>query len=250
MSHLQPCLQFANWTSDIYKKLTENKTVSSIPLILIMFVWTCSTSDALTKSATDQYLSQCIEIGLLRQHVGRWLCHFSFLITIVHVCNKSWQHSTTDLTIIVIITIITVDQTAAITFCCTFTKFWIHTQPFYGSLDFVSDNPGEPVPEETFTHSHLLWSSIILYLLPPSIMIHGILPVQFTFSTISLQVFFGLPLALASSTSHSICFFPNHCLLFAAHPHTITTCFAIVSRLCYLILVSFSTFYLELYFVA
>jgi len=30
-----------------------------------------------------------------------------------------------------------------------------HTQPFYGSVDFVWDNPGEPVPEETFTHSHL-----------------------------------------------------------------------------------------------
>jgi len=71
------------------------------------------------------------------------------------------------------------------------------TQPFYGSLDFVWDNPGEPVPEETFTHSHLLWLSVIPYLLPPSITIHGILPVQFTcltvFSTISLQVFFGLP---------------------------------------------------------
>ena len=29
-----------------------------------------------------------------------------------------------------------------------------HTQPFYGSLDFVWDYLGEPVPEETFTHSH------------------------------------------------------------------------------------------------
>jgi len=29
-----------------------------------------------------------------------------------------------------------------------------HTQPFYGSVDFVRDNPGEPVPEETFTHPH------------------------------------------------------------------------------------------------
>ena len=27
-----------------------------------------------------------------------------------------------------------------------------HTQPFYGSLEIVRDNPGEPVPEETFTH--------------------------------------------------------------------------------------------------
>jgi len=30
------------------------------------------------------------------------------------------------------------------------------TQPFYGSVEFVRENPGEPVPEETFTHySHL-----------------------------------------------------------------------------------------------
>ena len=27
-----------------------------------------------------------------------------------------------------------------------------HTQPIYGSVEFVRDNPGEPVPEETFTH--------------------------------------------------------------------------------------------------
>jgi len=27
-----------------------------------------------------------------------------------------------------------------------------HTQPFYGSLDFVRDNPGEPGPEGTFCH--------------------------------------------------------------------------------------------------
>ena len=32
-----------------------------------------------------------------------------------------------------------------------------NTQPFYGSMDFVRDNPGELVPEETFTHSHLSW---------------------------------------------------------------------------------------------
>ena len=61
-----------------------------------------------------------------------------------------------------------------------------HTQPFYGSLDFVRDNPDEP--EETFTHSHLSWSSDIAYLLSPSITIHGILSVQLTrltvFSTI------------------------------------------------------------------
>jgi len=52
-----------------------------------------------------------------------------------------------------------------------------HTQLFYGSMDFVRDNPGEPVPEEVFTHLHLSWSSIIPYLLHPSTTIHGILPV-------------------------------------------------------------------------
>jgi len=61
-----------------------------------------------------------------------------------------------------------------------------HTQPFYGSLDFVQDNPGEPVPEETFTKSHLSWSSVVSYLLPPSITIHGILSVQLK----CLSVFF------------------------------------------------------------
>jgi len=30
-----------------------------------------------------------------------------------------------------------------------------HTQPFYGSLDFVRDYLSEPVAEEIFTHSHL-----------------------------------------------------------------------------------------------
>jgi len=30
-----------------------------------------------------------------------------------------------------------------------------HThKPFYGYLDFVWDNPGEPVPEETPTHTY------------------------------------------------------------------------------------------------
>ena len=43
---------------------------------------------------------------------------------------------------------------------------------------------------------------------------------------------------------------PNHCLLFATRAHTIATCFAVVPRLCDLILVSLSTLYLEFYFVA
>jgi len=34
---------------------------------------------------------------------------------------------------------------------------------------------------------------------------------------------------------------PNHCLLFATHFHTITTCFAVVLRLCHLFLVCLST---------
>jgi len=39
------------------------------------------------------------------------------------------------------------------TMCNCWSLSHTNTQPFYGSLDFVWDNPGEPVPEETFTHS-------------------------------------------------------------------------------------------------
>ena len=62
-----------------------------------------------------------------------------------------------------------------------------HTQPFNGSMDFVWDNPSEPVPKETFTHSHLPWSTIILYLLPPSTAIVDILPVQYLCLTVFLH---------------------------------------------------------------
>jgi len=86
-----------------------------------------------------------------------------------------------------------------------------HTQPFYGSVDFVWDNPGEPVPEETFTHSHSSWSSIILicFLHLLRSMVSSLFNPRAlqSFSTISLQVFFGLPLGLAASTSYSIHFF-------------------------------------------
>jgi len=61
---------------------------------------------------------------------------------------------------------------------------WWQTQLFYDSQYFVRDNLGEPVPEETFTHSHLSWSPVSPYLLPPSITIHGILPVQFACLTV------------------------------------------------------------------
>jgi len=85
-----------------------------------------------------------------------------------------------------------------------------HTQSFYSSLDSVMHNPSEPVPEETFTLSHLSWSLVIPYLLPSSITIHGMLPVQFMCLTVffhNLQVFFGLPLGLAPSASYSIHFY-------------------------------------------
>jgi len=106
--------------------------------------------------------------------------------------------------------------------------------------------PGELEPEETFTYSELSWSTIIPYLLPPSIMIHGILPVQFTCLTVFLHNLSPSDLWSTSwlGTLHFI-FSPNHCLLFAAHAHIIATCFAVVPRLCHLILVSLSTLYLK-----
>jgi len=61
------------------------------------------------------------------------------------------------------------------------------------------------------THSHLLWSSVIHYRLPPSIMIQGLLTVQFTCLTVFFQIltpsFLWRPVRLAPSNSHSIHFF-------------------------------------------
>ena len=81
-----------------------------------------------------------------------------------------------------------------------FNNYTHNTEPFYGSVEFVRDNPGEPVPEETFTHSHSSWSSIIpicfLHLLRSmASSVFNSRALQ-SFSTISLQVFFGLPLGL------------------------------------------------------
>jgi len=94
-----------------------------------------------------------------------------------------------------------------------------------------------------FTHSHLSWSSTILYQLPPSTMIHRILPVQFMWTTVILHHLCPDPLW---STSWSEFWnppvpLPNNCLLFATHARTITTSFAVVPKLCHLFIVYLST---------
>ena len=96
--------------------------------------------------------------------------------------------------------------------------------------------------------TYLLWLSIIPYLLPPSVTIHGILPVQFTCLTVFLH---NLCPGFFWSTSwygtlhfilHTYISSPNHYLLFATHAHTIATCFAVVPILHHLILVSLNHF--------
>jgi len=129
-------------------------------------------------------------------------------------------------------------------------------QPFYGSMDFVRDKPGEPILLETFTHFHLAWSSIIPYLLPPSIFYNPWHPPcsMYVFDSLfpqSLSKFSLLYLLAWHPLLHTpYSSSPNHCLLFTAHAHTIATCFAIVPKLCHLIQVSLSTLHLELYLVA
>jgi len=54
-----------------------------------------------------------------------------------------------------------------------------------------------------------------------------------SFCTTSFHVLFGLPLGLEPSISYSIHFFTQS--LFAAHAHTIATCFAVVSNQYYII---------------
>jgi len=63
---------------------------------------------------------------------------------------------------------------------------------------FVRDYPGEPVPEETFTHPPF-WSSSNLHQLLPSITIHSVLPVQTMCLTIFLHNLSPHPLWSTSS---------------------------------------------------
>jgi len=125
-----------------------------------------------------------------------------------------------------------------------------YTQPFFGSTDFVRDNPGDPVAEKAFTLSHLSSSSIVPYLLHPLLrtMASSLfnLHAELSFSTISLQVSLVYLLAWHPQLHTPYISSLNHCLLFAAHAHTIAVCFAVFPRLCHLILVSLSTLYFEL----
>jgi len=98
--------------------------------------------------------------------------------------------------------------------------------------------PGWAGTKETFTNSHLSWSTTILYQLPPSTTIHSILRDRcmcFTvFFTTSPQVLFGPPFHTPYISSS------KHWFLFTTNAHTIATCFAVVARLCHLFLVSLS----------
>ena len=89
-----------------------------------------------------------------------------------------------------------------------------------------------------------------LYLLLPSTTIHSILLVQITCLAIFLHNLFPCPLVylLVWSSPPHIPYISSlsQCLLFAAHAHTIATCFAVVSILYHLFLVFLSTPYLEL----
>jgi len=106
-------------------------------------------------------------------------------------------------------------------------------------------------------HSHLSQSSIIPYLLPPSITIHGIFRVKFTCLTVFLHNLY--PGFLWSTSWSGTMHFLIHTFL---HPVTLSSfcstrpcpyhrnLFCVVPKLCHLILVSLSTLYLELYLVA
>jgi len=108
--------------------------------------------------------------------------------------------------------------------------------PFYSSLDLVQNNPVEPAPERnihTLTPivviNHPLSASSIYYdpWHPPcSICVLDSLFAQSlsTFSLVYLLVWHP-PLHTPYISS------PNHYLLFAAHVHTIETCFAVVPKL-------------------
>jgi len=75
---------------------------------------------------------------------------------------------------------------------------------YNNSNNCVQDYPGEPVPKETFIHSHLTWSLTIPYQLPSAIASSPFnLHAWQYFCTTSLQVLFGLPHTHAHTHTHT-----------------------------------------------
>ena len=138
--------------------------------------------------------------SLTQRHIG-WVI---FTCHVLHVCFSASC-------------LIVAIKIRARTHACTHAR----SKQFYGSLDFVRDNPGEPVPEETFTHSNLSWSSIIpicfLHLLRSMTSSLFNLHALKSFSTISVQVLFGLLLGLAPSTSYYYCCYYYYYSRLTAH---------------------------------
>ena len=96
-----------------------------------------------------------------------------------------------------------------------------HTQLFYGPLDFVQDNLGEPIPKETFTHSHSSASCIYYDPWHPPYSIHvlySLFPQSLSKFSLVCVLAWHPPLHTPYISS------PNLCLLFATHAHTIATC--------------------------
>jgi len=107
------------------------------------------------------------------------------------------------------------------------------TQPFYSSLDFVRDNPVSRYQKKhSLTHTycgHQLYLICFTIYCDPW---HPPCSLTVFFHKLCPSLAWHPPLHSPYISSH------NHCLLFAAHAHTIATCFAVVPRLCHLILVS------------
>jgi len=113
-------------------------------------------------------------------------------------------------------------------------------QPFYGSLDFVRDYPTwvcqyEKKHSPTYTYPDRQSSFIcFLHLLQSMASSRYSLHARQSFCTTSDQVFLGLPLGLASSSSYSMHFFtqslsyfhstfPCHCNLFCCSTEIISS---------------------------
>jgi len=129
-----------------------------------------------------------------------------------------------------------------------------HTRTYTAVLRLCGICPGQPGWTKTRRNIHPLhssWSSII-----PICFLH--LLWSMASSVFNPRALFPQSLSKFSLVYLLACYPPlytpyissaNHCLLFAAHAHTIATYSAVVLRLCLLIPVSLSTLYLELYLV-
>ena len=114
---------------------------------------------------TETYRQKTAETTAAVNTDGQSIVTYSDVDSLLVTVTANWRLAADDLCNCLNSCVICIIHTYTVTMAAADVGLWcqqlqlLQLQPFYGSLDFVRDNPGELVPgelvpEETFTYTH------------------------------------------------------------------------------------------------